>query len=163
MTETSIIKTLRGWLDNKKFPFQLANAFIYAWECDYWCMTAGGETREFEIKIGRPDFFADFKKEKHKIDTGANYFYYVCPDNLITPKEVPDKYGLIYVSESGYVKVIKNPRRLNNNEFSRWREFACKMYWKWRDLWRDKCVQEEITIEEYREGFTIELLQEEAT
>ena len=52
MSEESIIKELAGWLDNRKFPFQIPRAFIYDWESDYWCMTSGGETREFEINQG---------------------------------------------------------------------------------------------------------------
>ncbi len=50
-----------------------------------------------ETKISRADFLADFKKP-HRVDGGiGNYRYYACPEGLIKPDEVPDKWGLIWV------------------------------------------------------------------
>lgn len=161
MTETSIIKLLSHWTDNRKFPWQLSNSFIYKWECDYWTMTAGGETREFEIKISRSDFLVDAKKEKHSCSDGANYFYYVCPKGLFTPAEVDKRYGLIYITENERIEIVKKPKRLHDNSFTRWKELANKMYWKFRELWREKYISKEITIKEYWEGFNIELLSSE--
>lgn len=75
---------------------------------------------EYEVKISRSDFQADFKKDKHKamserksvefinesITDGRdvwylnpNYFYFVVPENLISIDEVPEYAGLIYVKE----------------------------------------------------------------
>lgn len=155
MTETDIIKRLSHWIDDRKHPFQLSNVFIYAWESDYWTMTAHGETREYEIKISRSDYFNDAKKAKHTGDGGANYFYYVCPSGLIAPNEVDQKYGLIYVGQ--YVQVVKKPRKLNDNPFDKWKELACKMYWRYRGLWKEKFLAKEITRAEYVEGFNIQL------
>lgn len=161
MTETSIIKILSGWIDERKFPWQLANSFVYNWECDYWAMTSGGTTREFEIKISRADYFTDAKKDKHKECNGANYFYYVCPKDLITKKEVDKKYGLIYVSEDDGLHIVRKPTRLHYNKFDRWEILANKMYFKFRTLWREKWIAKEITRNEYFEGFNFQLLQEE--
>lgn len=162
LTEMAIIKKLSHWTDDRKFPWQLAMSFIYKWECDFWTMTNSGETREFEIKISRSDFLADAKKEKHKSTEGANFFYYVCPVNLIKKEEIDSRYGLIYVGrqyEGGepIVTVVKKPRRLHNNEFDRWKILANKMYWKFRELWRSKYIDKEISIKEYWEGFNIQL------
>lgn len=161
MTEREAIQILSNWTDKKKFPWQLANSFIYDWECDFWTMTTSGETREFEIKISRSDFLIDAKKPKHSCITGANYFYYVCPENLFTPKEVDKRYGLIYLLDRGGIRIVKRPIRLHNNEFHRWKELANKMYWKYRELWREKWIAEEITRDEYFQGFNIELLSTE--
>lgn len=161
MTESDIINRLSHWTDQEKFPWQLACSFIYKWECDYWTMTSGGETREFEIKISRSDYLIDAKKDKHqKLTEGANYFYYVVPEGLIKPEEVAKNYGLIYVSEKS-VQVVKKPKRLHSNEFDKWKLLANKMYWKFRDLWRAKRVAEQMPIREYWEGFQIQLLEEE--
>lgn len=164
MTEQEIIEILAHWVDNNKHPFQLSNVFIYAWESDYWAMTQGGETREFEIKISRSDYFNDAKKAKHKSETGANYFYYVVPRDLIQITEVEQRYGLIYVwfEQMGEIKsprlqIMRKPRRLNNNSFDLWKQLATKMYWRYRELWKEKWLKKEITRSEYVQGFNIEL------
>lgn len=161
-TEKGIIVMLATWLDHRKFPFQMPNAFIYGWECDYWAMTSDGETREFEIKISKADFLNDAKKKKHSSANGANYFYYVCPDDLIKPIEVDKRYGLIYVS-SNRVQIIKKPRRLNDNKFGDWKMLANKMYWKWWSLWLQKYRDKEISRLEYLQGFSNESLFLEET
>lgn len=135
-------------------------SFIYKWECDYWTMTSGGETREFEIKISRSDFFTDAKKEKHSSDQGANYFYYVCPDGLIKSHEVDPRYGLIYIINKygrDVAEVVKKPKRLHDRNFDKWQELAIKCYWKFHNLWREKYKLKEINFDEYREGFNISL------
>lgn len=161
MTELDIIKELAKWVDHVKYPFQIPNAFIYGWECDYWAMDNRGIAREFEIKISRSDYFNDGKKDKHKAANGANYFYYVCPKDLIKKEEVDQKYGLIYVWDSGIVQIVKKPRLLHNNLFDGWQMLANKLYHRFRNLWRDKYINKEITIDEYWEGFNMELNKEE--
>ncbi|MEB8381453.1 adenylosuccinate synthase [Acinetobacter junii] len=62
-----------------------------------------------EAKTSRSDFLAD-KKKPHRIDpaTGiGKWRYFICPTDLIKPDELPDLWGLIYVSESGRCKYIK--------------------------------------------------------
>lgn len=160
MTEASIIQTLYRSIDERKYPFQLPNCFIYSWECDYWAMDTKGVTKEFEIKISRSDYFNDAKKDKHKACNGANYFYYVCPEGLIKPEEVDNKYGLIYINKYDCAVIVKKPKRLNNNEFKDWKMLAYKMYWKFWSLWRQKLINKEITHDEYMQGFNFDLNQE---
>lgn len=157
MTEAEIIKILARSIDNRKYPFQIPNAFIYSWESDYWVLDAYGITKEFEIKCSRADFFNDAKKHKHSnCEEGANFFYYVCPKGMIDKEEVPKPYGLMYVHE-GWVSIEKKPRRLNDNKFDGWKQLANKMYWRWQSLWRQKYIDKEITHEQYREAFNLEL------
>lgn len=163
MSELDIIKQLSLWTDNRKFPYQLPNSFMYSWECDFWTMTGAGETREFEIKISRNDFFADSKKVKHGAGDGANFFYYVCPKDLIRPEEINKNYGLIYVWKTGFVEVRKRPVRLNDRVFDRWQMLANKMYNKWSRMWKQKWIEEEISHDQYCEGFNMELLESETT
>ena len=56
-----------------------------------------------EAKVSRADFLADSKKEfRIKPETGVGKFrYYACPVGLISPEEIPEKWGLIYVPEKG--------------------------------------------------------------
>lgn len=161
MTEKDIVKELARWVDDREYPYQVPNAFIYGWESDYWALDVGGTAKEFEIKISRSDYFNDAKKDKHQSDKGANYFYYVCPKDLIKKDEVDKRYGLIYVWETGYVSVEKKPRRLHDRKFDNWQLLANKMYFRWRGLWRQKFIDKEITRDEYWAAFTIELNSEE--
>lgn len=157
MTEQDLIKYLAQWIDRNKYPFEMPNCFIYAWECDYWCMTKNGETREFEVKCSRGDFFQDAKKAKHSLDTGANYFYYVVPAGLVSKNEVPEKYGLIAVHSTGFVEVAKKPKRLHSNLFTSWEMLANKMNYRYQALWREKYMEKKITHEEYKSGQILNL------
>lgn len=90
---------------------------------------------EYEIKVSRSDFKADFKKrgkhwrlsDKEIIWTPknpvANRFYYVCPKDLIKADEVPEYAGLIYIDNdkgfySGKVKEVKTAPLLHKNKLS---------------------------------------------
>ncbi|WP_318493427.1 hypothetical protein [Photobacterium leiognathi] len=68
----------------------------------------GTETIVIEAKTSRSDFFADQKKifrQNSKLGMG-NFRYYICPEDLIQPHELPPKWGLIYVGKRGKVSVI---------------------------------------------------------
>lgn len=156
MTEEIIIEILARSVDERKFPYQLPNSFIYSWECDFWTMTQGGETREFEIKISRSDYLCDAKKMKHKDNNGANYFYYVCPEGLIKKDEIDKRYGLIYIKPLNQVEIVKKPRKLNNNVFKDWKMLANKMYWKWYHLWLEKRRSNQIDRKEWLTGMKME-------
>lgn len=150
MTEIDIIRHLAEYLDIRFYPFQLPRSFIYEWESDYWAMTKDGVTREYEIKISRSDFRKDAKKDKHKDSTkGANFFYYVCPDDVIKPEEVDKKYGLIYVDKSGFTRVVKRGLKLHKNLFTDWKPLCIKIYWKWLKLWREKYMKGDISTQDY--------------
>lgn len=153
MTEASIILELTEWLDDRKYPFQLPRSFIYDWESDFWVMDQQGITREYEIKISRHDFKKDSQKPKHSVlgTAGPNYFYYVCPKDMIKPEEIDKRYGLIYIWDSGRVEVVKRPVKLHPNPYNDWKKMAIKMYWKFRALWREKWFKKEITYQEFKQ------------
>ena len=107
-------------------------------ECDVLSITQSGMVYEYEIKISRSDYKADFKKTfKHKILSNhpeiqkyyyanhkPNFFYYVVPEGLITIKELPEYAGLIYCKVSdrtyeGYEIIkIKNAPKLFKDKAS---------------------------------------------
>lgn len=69
---------------------------------------SNGATFLLEAKMSRADFLKD-KKKPHRIDptTGiGQYRYFICPTGLIKPEELPEKWGLIYVTPKGICKVI---------------------------------------------------------
>ena len=64
---------------------------------------ATGQATLFEIKMSRSDFKADgskpFRKKEH---TGMGlYRYYVTPYGLISPEELPEGWGLLWIAEGG--------------------------------------------------------------
>ena len=96
------------------------------WECDVFEVSKSGYFREFEVKVSRSDFFADAKKEtvrypggwysgfkgvtenKHELLAagdvrGPSIFYYVTPEGLLKPDEIPPWAGLIEVRDGNSV------------------------------------------------------------
>jgi hypothetical protein len=88
------------------------------WECDVFEVTKAGYFREYEIKISRSDFKADASKatrrwspydgknwtreeiKKHeqiRQPHGPVQFWYVAPEGLLRPEEIPEWAGLITV------------------------------------------------------------------
>lgn len=73
-----------------------------------WC---GGSSQLIEVKVSRSDFLQDKKKywRKHP-DFGLGRFRsYLCPEGLIKVSDLPDKWGLLYLNESGVIEVVKQP------------------------------------------------------
>lgn len=57
-----------------------------------------------EAKVSRADFLAD-KKKPHRADPSrglGQYRYYACPEGMIKPEELPEKWGLIYINSKGH-------------------------------------------------------------
>ena len=101
----------------KGHQFIIPNVYIHkSYEIDVFSAKRN-DLFDDEVKISRPDYFKDLKKGKHKlIERGsypANFFSYVCPEGLISVKEVPKYAGLYWVMGNGSVRVKKLPRRIN--------------------------------------------------
>ena len=90
---------------------------VFGWEPDMLIIRRGVVT-EYEIKISRQDFWADLKKTRHMLlgkhwaqvqmyparrNRSAfaanipNSFWYVCPEGLIKPEDVPEYAGLLWL------------------------------------------------------------------
>jgi hypothetical protein len=66
MTVAQIQHLIQRQFHNHKY--ELCNSYIFSgWECDFFSITCTGYAYEVEIKLSRGDFFADFKKDKHKL------------------------------------------------------------------------------------------------
>lgn len=105
---------LKHWLQEHHNPYTVANFSSGGYgEADVLAISRAGIATEFEIKMSRSDFFADFKKPKHKYFQRENLkgnlqslyiklpnkFYFACPKGLIKPQEVPEYAGLIYFTK----------------------------------------------------------------
>jgi len=69
----------------------------------------GGVSILIECKSSRQDFLADKKKYfRNKPELGMGlYRFYLCPNDVIRPDEIPDKWGLMYMGPRKSVKRIK--------------------------------------------------------
>jgi len=123
MTEKDIQKALDKYYI-KLSDFVVHN--IYCFRCspnesDTLVINRNGYAVEMEIKVSRSDFFADFKKKRHKIYGELshthipNKFFYVVPEDLIKIEEVPNYAGLIYVTKNGRLKKIKEAKFLHKS------------------------------------------------
>jgi len=120
-------------------------------ECDVISISKSDFIYEYEVKISRSDFKADFKKPKHTLITEKkfiketkkdifylvpNYFYFVVPENLVNVEEVPEYAGLIYVTEKQDYNIVKKAPIIHktkaSNEFIRAlsHQLTCKLVFK---------------------------------
>lgn len=93
--------------------YLLRNLFVFGWESDLLFLSKSGTWTEIEIKISRSDFLADLKKtEKHSTladkekKIKPNRFFYAVPEGLVTPDEVPDYAGLLWVMDNGFHPIV---------------------------------------------------------
>lgn len=139
-----------------KPAFEMLGFLFYAWESDYLAISKAGYVYECEIKISHSDFLneAAHKQEKMLILSDSsyspmkrpNYFYYVCPTGIISEAECPKFAGLMYITDSGYFRVVKAAPCLHKTKYEVQadllrRDMRDKFYyamWNWiRRYWRN--------------------------
>ncbi|MDH4602478.1 MULTISPECIES: adenylosuccinate synthase [Pseudomonas syringae group] len=80
---------------------------------------AAGRTTEtvvVEVKCSRADFLADAKKPHRADGEGMGlYRYFMCPEGLIQPDEVPGRWGLLWVNGRGKITAMLGPVAMSNN------------------------------------------------
>lgn len=95
----------RGWIF---FPEAPTGIDAFAVNC---YASQRNERVGYEIKVSRSDFLKELRSpEKTKRSAAyCNRFYFACPSppDVIKPKEVPDPYGLVYVSAKGRSRIVK--------------------------------------------------------
>ena len=119
LTEGTIARAL--WMKFGRQAYAAPNIHFFAFESDLLILRKSGLITEYEIKLTKSDFKADFKKKarirfkktrerahaKHGLGNmmtrheylearlGANRFYYVIPEELLPEISVPHWAGLI--------------------------------------------------------------------
>jgi hypothetical protein len=60
-----------------------------------------------EAKVSRPDFLADARKPWRTGETLAlgHFRFFICPQGLISPDELPPKWGLLYATGDDVIDV----------------------------------------------------------
>lgn len=156
-----------------KPAFEMVGFIFYAWESDYLAISKAGYVYECEIKISHSDFLneAAHKQEKMRLLGGEdmtvakyhsfdqlgieygketmqkpNYFWYVCPEGIISEAECPKFAGLMYITDSGFFRCIKAAPCLHKVKYDTQadllrRDMRDKFYyamWNWiRRYWRN--------------------------
>lgn len=120
----------------------LPNFFYHFWECDIFRLQRNGFIIEYEVKMTKSDFYADFKKvqgsiEKHNhILSGkrCNRFYFVIPEGIIKEEEVPHYCGLI-TFDGHRLNVVRNAKLLSKEKvgYEYYQTLAEKLFYRLRD------------------------------
>ena len=99
-----------------------------------------------EVKDSRADFLKDAEKP-HRADPTqgmGKYRWYACPKGLIAPEEVPEGWGLLYITEKGIVRQIKDavafPAYNKDKEFVMLTS-ALASPWKLFQHWSEKSIE----------------------
>lgn len=115
-TSEYFIKQIYYWLHRNYSPIA-PNCYLFEWESDLIAISNSQLVTEFEIKISKSDFKADFRKtNKHKsLETNfkskvkpgkcSNYFYYVTTPGLLNQVDIPDYAGLIEIDKK--INIVK--------------------------------------------------------
>lgn len=122
----------------KHYPV-VPNVYLFHEESDLISVTPAGYIHEYEIKLSRPDFTADFRtKRRHEFYADLeklrqlwaggpikswkrpSYFWFVVPKGLIEESDIPAYAGLIYIGDSGWsgADVIKPSPKLGKEKIS---------------------------------------------
>jgi hypothetical protein len=70
-----------------------------------------------EVKTSRRDFLADKKKifRQHPEQGMGSFRLYLCPEGVINPTDVPEKWGLLWIDQKGKIRTIKQIFEGNTN------------------------------------------------
>lgn len=60
-----------------------------------------------EVKVSRSDFFADRKKPERYAGGVGVYRFYLCPEGMIQPDELPPRWGLLYAKGRSVIAIVK--------------------------------------------------------
>ncbi|WP_212652662.1 adenylosuccinate synthase [Marinomonas sp. CT5] len=81
------------------FYGEIADAWGFNYDYDFSVVV--------ESKVSRSDFLADKKKPHRNGEVlGMGTFrYFICPEGMINPDELPEKWGLLWVNSRGHIKI----------------------------------------------------------
>lgn len=123
-----IQKKLISFVQSNPYDIVIPNFYIDSTECDLFKLTKSGMCVEYEIKISKSDFKADFEKRnligtnKHNIiEKGlrVNRFFFVIPEKLLEYENIPKYCGIIVYNEKyDSMSVYRSAKILTKNNLA---------------------------------------------
>lgn len=107
-THEQLVTAGRHWLSSRS-PVVLTELKSSARECpDVWGVLHGKSTVLIECKVSRADFLADAQKSFRRYpEMGAgNFRYFLTPSGMLTVPELPGKWGLLEIQDTGRVRRV---------------------------------------------------------
>jgi len=114
----------RDWIHIQECRFSTGYEGHAQRQFDFFVISsrAGNITYGFEVKASRADFLKDLadKDKQFALRMYSNYFYYVCPKDMIKIEEIPEWAGLMYANLEGMLykqndgkEIMLNPNVYN--------------------------------------------------
>lgn len=114
MTHTDLVNIAEKWLlGTRKCSFAFTElACMHTSEIPDAIGFRDGSSIMVECKTSRADFLSDAKKMfRRRPDTGTGtYRFYLCPEGIIQPSDLPPRWGLIWVNAKGKPRKIVGPK-----------------------------------------------------
>lgn len=118
LTESGKVVNDPDWEFCKNFP-----ELVIAKEYERY----GSRRGEFDVRLQyTPYSLIEFKEIKNQ--QIPNKFFYAVPEGLIKPEEVPDYAGLLYITQDGRVKKIKDGKFIHKDKLEPIRLFNKTYY-----------------------------------
>lgn len=110
MTHSDLVVRAKRWLLNRqKCAFVFTELATNGYQIpDALGFRSRGESILVECKVSRADFMGDRRKRERYAyrDRLGQFRFYMVPEGLIAPEEVPDVWGLLYVNDRR-IKIVK--------------------------------------------------------
>lgn len=112
MTHAELVQIAAKWLRGKGCGAVLTELTSAAWETPDAIGFRSDYSILLECKVSRADFLEDKKKHFRIYPTNGQgtFRFYLCPQGVIKPDELPDKWGLIWVDENGKPRQVVGPK-----------------------------------------------------
>ena len=126
MIHRKLIRSASKWLHRSGCPVVLTGIIAPGEIPDAVGFRSSGISYLIECKVSRGDFLADNKKHfrRYQINGLGRYRYYLCPVGLIKEKELPDKWGLLYINKKGRIEESRQTDFQEMTDLSQRREIG---------------------------------------
>jgi len=105
-----------------KFKYVAVELVSLGENTDVWGLGNYNESAVIEVKVSHADFLADQKKwcrsneAEEKGYQAGSFRWYLCPEGIIKPEELPEKWGLLYWNGKKIYPVVL-PKKFENTAY----------------------------------------------
>lgn len=91
------------------------------------CKSLGREYKP-SIRSGVSEWYSTVYIHEIHAKNYPNKFSFCVPEGLVQPEEIPEYYGLYWISEDGVITEKKRAKYIHKEKFSDWKYLARKLY-----------------------------------